>query len=680
MWKSHVSAAQKGMPGYGELMHAIEEEIAHLLETGEALDIDRLGGLDTILSARTELCRSPFSPLIAHAIMKSESKLSAMAQAQRDTFFAECFSAAPDDLTLLELNSLLTTAVGKKIGDIVFRVLESRIMDVTVSPFVRRAALEGLLRLALGTRSRELRLAGILIDLDSDHAFLLPAIAKALGLVWLPLREDSVLSRLQDLAAVDLAASEACFELGMAQLVRALDATDSGIARSEFERAKIWMDEATAKDADRVDARLYSLALELLLGFEQDSGSDLKDISQHIMNLAFELHAYGSSPHSPAWLGVRNVELANWGRLALTIDALSHKLWEPAWWEPETVIGNELLAIYHASRTVLYLDKDGGIEAIVQPEIEASLLRQTGQLHQVKAWLQRHPETTEVSDLLHRVEERVAQSLQRPTEAAHRRGGEAAITSNPNEVNERLNEIIRSIIGDLHERLPTPLMTLLNECLDEIELHEDLLQNRELRIFISQIIYFSLHFVRHCTDVASATNPMTAYIFERTTEQLPHENRLQDHYATMMDTWMGSLGVEVRRISGGRADVIFNCHGDRFVVEVKRELTDASPDNLFQSYGGQAEEYQNTSARLGGLLVLDLTRRDGTAMHMRDAVSVRRIRREDESAERLLFLFRISGRRLPPSGLTVEASRARNRRVRDVSIAPSYYPHPELEI
>ncbi len=69
MSRSHVSAAQKGMPGYGELMHAIEEEIAHLLETGEALDIDRLGGLDAILSARTELCRSTFSPLIAHAIM-----------------------------------------------------------------------------------------------------------------------------------------------------------------------------------------------------------------------------------------------------------------------------------------------------------------------------------------------------------------------------------------------------------------------------------------------------------------------------------------------------------------------------------------------------------------------------------------------------------------------------------
>src|SRR5258706_8630677 len=201
----------------------------------------------------------------------------------------------------------------------------------------------------------------------------------------------------------------------------------------------------------------------------------------------------------------------------------------------------------------------------------------------------------------------------------------------------------------------------MSDCANAVELHGDLSQSRVHRTFVLQVIYFSLCFVRHCTDVASANNQLTAYIFERDQNCLPHESKLQDHYAAMMSAWMGTLGVEVKAVSGGRPDVVFSRSGDRFVVEVKRELEDASPESLFRSYGGQAEEYQNTSLRLGGLLVLDLTRRDGTAIHLRDAVTIRSVRRADESAERLLFLFRVPGRRMRPSALTLEASRSNSR-------------------
>jgi hypothetical protein len=115
---------------------------------------------------------------------------------------------------------------------------------------------------------------------------------------------------------------------------------------------------------------------------------------------------------------------------------------------------------------------------------------------------------------------------------------------------------------------------------------------------------------------------------------------------------MGQMGYEVRGVSGGRCDVVFSRGAERFVVEVKRELKDASAASLFAAYGAQTEEYQNSSWRLGILLVLDLTRNDGKGLHMKDAVASRVVQRDGESAGRTIFLTTIAGRRLTPSGLS----------------------------
>ncbi len=210
---------------------------------------------------------------------------------------------------------------------------------------------------------------------------------------------------------------------------------------------------------------------------------------------------------------------------------------------------------------------------------------------------------------------------------------------------------MKAFAGEVEQRLPAVAQERIEACLTALEGHADLEGSAGLRAFIGQVIYFTTSFVCQCIDGATASNPLTKYLFERDPDALPREGRLQDHYAAVMGAGMSQAGIEVRGIGGGRADVVFSRGGDRLVVEVKRELKDATPEALFSAYGGQAEEYQNTSARVGILLVLDLTDPSGKSLHLGESVAFRAIRRNGESADRLVLLFRVSGRRVAPSQL-----------------------------
>ncbi len=85
-------------------------------------------------------------------------------------------------------------------------------------------------------------------------------------------------------------------------------------------------------------------------------------------------------------------------------------------------MGGELLAAYTASRTLLERNREGGVDALVRPRIEVSLLEETWRLHLVKEWVARHPgdeRTGDAKALLERVEDSASRSGQ---ESA--RGGE----------------------------------------------------------------------------------------------------------------------------------------------------------------------------------------------------------------------------------------------------------------
>lgn len=626
-----------------------KEAIAALLEAGEIPSIETLGGAERVVAGGEELSFSPFSPHIVHAVLLHLEQAEEAVRPRLESLVCACFRDAPDDLTLYELNAVIagSAATEGKLGDAIFRTLADGLQAQTQSASYRGAAIEGLLRLSLGSSSRQLRLGAELLEMETGDPLLQPMLAKSVGVIWSQLRDDALLARLQELARTSAGAADAAFELGMAHLAQALEAEDAASGCATFEIAKSWFERSLADSEQRPAARLYSLGIDALLALS--AGRQVgEDVRRSLLATTFEFQAYSRSDKEPNWLGLRRTEAVGWCRLGLTLRALEQSLWKPAWWEPEAIVGGELLAAYTASRTLLKRNREGGIEALVRPRIEASLVEQAWRLHLVKEWVARHPEDERTKDakaLLELAEESASDSDETgATGGARSRGAIRHLAKG-----RRIEAVLKAFAGETEQRLPAVALERIEACLSALEDHADLGGSPELGAFIAQVIYFTTSFLCQCIDGASANNALTAYLFERDPDALPKEGRLQEHYAAVMAAAMGQAGIEVRGIGGGRADVVFSRGGDRLVVECKRELEDPTPEILFGAYGSQTEEYQNTSARIGILLVLDLTSPSGQSLHLRDSIAFRAVRRSGESADRLIFLFRISGRRATPS-------------------------------
>lgn len=639
-------------------MHPIEAIIADRRARGAKLDLSSLGGIDAIVSEAASLAQSPFASDIVGLLISSNTIKGAEPDLPASQFILACYANASDDLTLLELSYHLDplSTSAPEIGAAVFGVLVGRFGSGEDSEPVRRVVLYSVLSLALGVRSRELRLAGALLDagiknIDST------ALAKVMGVVWSRVREQALEQRLSELSVAGC--SDASYEFGCIKLVLALECESATEIRSGLRESHSAFRRSCDLSEVTTEAHLMVLSIEALQAMlERTLQGAMVNLTEELSKCLFSLSAMRGVDALQGWQRAEGERLVCWGRLALTVDTLAKRLWEPSWWQPAAVIGEELLRVYSASKTYFRETAPKGLEKVVKPVLETSVFETAGQLHQVREWLRHNPDNAfalDASELIEQVE-RLGASALSTGDFGH--GASSARVSTP--TTDLVTRLMASLSMGLDATLPDIMRITLADWLRQIEGHADLQRNLRARLFIGQIVLFSLRFLQWCTDRSAPSDGLSGYLFERSTETLPHENSLQRHYIAMLSGWLGPMGVEVRGVSGGRCDVVFTLGADRFVVEVKRELDDATPDALFSHYGAQTEEYQNTSWRLGILLVLDLTREDGKGLHIGDAIACRSIVRDGETAPRTVFLISVAGQRLVPSDLT-KAARSLNR-------------------
>lgn len=113
----------------------------------------------------------------------------------------------------------------------------------------------------------------------------------------------------------------------------------------------------------------------------------------------------------------------------------------------------------------------------------------------------------------------------------------------------------------------------------------------------------------------------------------------------------GEVRTEISGIATGRADIYVSFGGTRFILELKKEESNASPAGLHK-YLGQAVAYQATNVRLGFLGVLDLTRTPGyTIPHLEENVWVEEVRPDSEARTRHIVVFRVTGNLSRPSSI-----------------------------
>jgi hypothetical protein len=172
----------------------------------------------------------------------------------------------------------------------------------------------------------------------------------------------------------------------------------------------------------------------------------------------------------------------------------------------------------------------------------------------------------------------------------------------------------------------------------------------QARVEFGQLVTATVSFIVY---VADSKRPWTRPIGEL--DSVPLEADLQQdlyYFLCLVPAFAGRVVWEPRNVATGRGDlsVLFDA-GRRYFVETKREMSDASRENLNESYGAQAAEYQGTSVPLSELVVLDLTDHSGGTRHLGDSAWVHHRSIDGQETLRSVVVGVVTGNRKPPSSL-----------------------------
>jgi hypothetical protein len=139
--------------------------------------------------------------------------------------------------------------------------------------------------------------------------------------------------------------------------------------------------------------------------------------------------------------------------------------------------------------------------------------------------------------------------------------------------------------------------------------------------------------------------------------RFPYLRRIKEGKAPGEDTLQNDLWeylssseypeAERKQVSAGRADIYIPQGRFRFVIEVKRSLSDWTEDGL-EGLLRQTTAYQQTDVRLGVLAVLDLSDRPAGVPHF-DACFTVRERSVSATDNRCAVVMRVPANRRTPS-------------------------------
>ncbi|WP_419929660.1 hypothetical protein [Candidatus Poriferisocius sp.] len=171
---------------------------------------------------------------------------------------------------------------------------------------------------------------------------------------------------------------------------------------------------------------------------------------------------------------------------------------------------------------------------------------------------------------------------------------------------------------------------------------------------ITPIITSAIRFLARCLDEQEGgSSGRTAYLFDPDADE--------DDLRTDLVDWFKGNGLygmyrEPQNIGGGRPDITFAFNEFRFVIELKRELVDATEPSLGR-YLRQPAAYLAADIAVGMLIVLDLSS-GPLAAHIRDNVWVDRLESpEPEGTDRCFLVIRVPGNRKSPSRLLSATNR-----------------------
>ncbi|TLP43057.1 hypothetical protein FDK21_18720 [Cohaesibacter sp. CAU 1516] len=533
--------------------------------------------------------------------------------------------------------------------------LYSHFEDQSNNSWGRSQALRGAMLLSQenAVLVRNLQASILDVSMDDDPRFL-RHVAKVVGAIMHRYPDADFNLLLERLATLELAADEACLEIGLAKLREGLAAPSEDALWSALVSAKKWFEQSLERSERRPDAKLYLLCTTFLLTVRDDGlRADMKDRLPELKTAAIEYTAFAQMRHaSHSWLAVSSKERFHWLSMATKLAALAHSLSKEVWLNVALVIEDELLSIFYPGSEVFGLLSTPGLDASMQDAAIRGLRERRYYLQALDEWLQvnvDHGKARAIAELRETLERSVEGSL-------HRRPFDDTTTSQLVEVliDVGFSEATAKLgVSELRMHVDADVMVaeLWQRVIDQFATQPDYSLFPDARMLVEALINLLLRFLAARSNVGVSTDPAASYLFQRNGE-LPVEHDLQlDFLKFLHAAGLTSFQAEARDRGGGRADIDIRFRGVNTIIEVKKDGN--VPDNatLAKRYAGQATGYLTTGVRFGFLLVLDLTDRKGHQQQISERITVERKTPAGSDTEYLIVVARVQALRKTPHEL-----------------------------
>lgn len=638
-----------------------DEIMEGLLSQQETPTVDRFGGLESLLSDGARVGVSVFSDVIVDMVLPFRADR----PAAFDGFLAEVLAVIDRGP---ELNTISDRLLAMHFHDPavearVFKRLLALATERGRPTPLRSAALKGALAFA---RDDAIRLARMVADLSEtspkDEPSYLAHAARIAGVLHGKTRNPALADFLRLLSDVAGAADQVQFELGLLSLQQAIEAEDTASVIRYLISAREAFDRAVALRESRHDARSYRLAIDLLMEFHERKIPAALDVSLREMRAsAFAYSEYSLMGRSDPILGSIASQVAALSSLAGNLAALTSRLDEDVWLEAVEIIEGHLLFAYEANRSVFAGRPGRGVDCVIRPVLEPRVFGNRNHLVQLSAWLRRHASKFDAEltrDLASAVEASYQGGTDFPTGAGSSGPLDPALQGRVRSTSEEAYEdLVATAAKVVFAQQPAnagPTVRRMLETVDNAFASIEDYASSVVRGHFLALVLKVANFLSQKLDSSVELDRFSEYLFERG-KPLPLEKELQQDFLRHARSAGLPVTDERRGIAGGRADVVYASDGVTIVIEVKRELADASFDNLLTSYGEQTAIYQATNVKLGVMLVLDLSKKNDRLAHMDTWYDTRVGDLLDDGTQRAVLIVKIPGRRETPSTATVAA-------------------------
>lgn len=522
--------------------------------------------------------------------------------------------------------------------------------DTPLRADVASEALAGAFLLAHCDGGSRLAVAAALDGVGaSEEPALVRRAAKLAGLAWLWRRSDEVKDILVRLAASDEAGEQASYELALIELEDALAQPTVEAMLEKLRQAVMSFRAALESDPESSEAEAMLHALSAVVQFCDAEESHIVEQSIAAARRAATDRALGlDSASLRQWLrsGVA-AELA-WTELAVSLRDLSERLDERSWLRAVPVL-QQLGALREALLPIANQRGDQLRHAVTR-RIADGFAAHEGLRAHLLDW-ESDPGSEEEG------REQAREILRFIEESRHRSGNDVGLTATARSVSP--SENVENAAHQLEALQALGLATslvghpekLFLAIAADMESHPDV--HGEVRDDARILLAHLIHFLVHCLEVTpSMGKGLFDFLFERDGAK-PLEVELQRALWTSLRLQIHGFPQhlilrEAADIGAGRADIAIVRPTWRPVIEIKRELADASRD-VIRKYLGQAASYTLTGPRLGFLVVLDLCSQGEWTLPLEDNCWIETVSSPDDSVCRSVVVIRIPGWRKTPS-------------------------------